>query len=146
MHSHPDPLPPPPQELAGVESMKQKHQTCRDIIRQFEETAANLEANIATAKREVSHSAEQIIAVVHEREREAVTTLENTRVSQMQKMNAVRKQVQRLEKQIKQAVDFASELVQRSSNADIIANRNNLQERFKDSLKLNFPLFLLVRL
>ena len=126
--------------------MKQKHQTCRDIIRQFEETAANLEANIATAKREVSHSAEQIIAVVHEREREAVTTLENTRVSQMQKMNAVRKQVQRLEKQIKQAVDFASELVQRSSNADIIANRNNLQERFKDSLKLNFPLFLLVRL
>ena len=72
--------------LAGVESMKQKHQTCRDIIRHFEETAANLEANIATAKRQVSQSAEQMIAVIHEREREAITTLENTRVSRMQKL------------------------------------------------------------
>ena len=72
--------------LAGVESMKQKHQTCRDIIRQFEETAANLEANMATAKRQVSQSAEQMITVIHEREREAITTLENTRVSRMQKL------------------------------------------------------------
>ena len=125
--------------LTGVESMKQKHQTCRGIIRQFEEKAANLEANIATAKRQVSQSAEQMIAVVHEREREAIITLENTRVSRMQKLNAVKKQVQQLEKQIKQAADFASELVQRSSNADIIANRNNLQERFKELSKTQFP-------
>ena len=40
--------------LAGVESIKQKHQICSDIIRQFEDTAASLEANIATAKRQVS--------------------------------------------------------------------------------------------
>ena len=58
--------------LAGVKSMKQKHQTCREIIRQFEETAANLEANIATAKRQVSQSAEQMIAVIHERERKEI--------------------------------------------------------------------------
>ena len=121
--------------LARVESMKQKHQTCRDIMRQFEETAANLEANIATAKRQVSQSAEQMIAVVYERERESITMLENTRVSRMQKLNAVKKQVQRLEKQIKQAAEFATELVQRSSNADIVANRNNLLERFKELAK-----------
>ena len=125
--------------LAGVELMKQKHQTCREIIGQFEETAASLEANIATAKRQVSQSAEQMIAVVHEREREAITTLEKTRVSRMQKLNAIKEQVQRLEKQIKQAAEFASELVQRSSNADIIANRNNLQERFKKLAKTQFP-------
>ena len=125
--------------LAGVESMKQKHQTCRDIIRQFEETAANLEANIAIAKRQVSQSAEQMIAVIHEREREAITTLENTSVSRMQKLNAVKKQVQQLEKQIKQAAEFASELAQRSSSADIIGNRKNLQERFEELRKTKMP-------
>ena len=125
--------------LAGVESMEQKHQTCRDIIRQFEETVANLEANIATAKRRVSQSAEQMIAVIHEREREAVTTLENTLVSRMQKLDAVKKQVQQLEKQIKQAAEFASELAQRSSSADIIGNRKNLQERFEELRKTEMP-------
>ena len=125
--------------LAGVESMKQKHQTCRGIIRQLEETAANLEANIATAKRQVSQSAEQMIAVIHEREREAITTLENTRVSRMQKLDTVKKQVQQLEKQIKQAAEFASELAQRSSSADIIGNRKNLQERFEELRKTEMP-------
>ena len=121
--------------LARVESMKQKHKTCRDNIRQFEETATNLEANIATAKRQVSQSAEQMIAVIREREREAITTLENTRVSRMQKLDAVKKQVQQLEKQIKQAAEFASEVAQRSSSADIIGNRKNLQERFEELRK-----------
>ena len=125
--------------LAGVESMRQKHQTCRGIIRQFEDTAANLEANIATAKRQVSQSTEQMIAVIHEREREAITTLENTRVSRMQKVDAVKKQVQQLEKQIKQAAEFASELVQRSSSADLIGSRKNLQERFEELRKTQMP-------
>ena len=125
--------------LAGVESIKQKHQMCSDIIPQFEETAANLEANIATAKRQVSQSAEEMIAVIREREREAITTLENTRVSRMQKLDAVKKQVQQLGKQIKQAAEFASELVQRSSSADIIRNRKNLQERFEELRKTQMP-------
>ena len=125
--------------LEGVESMKQKHQTCRDIIRQLEETAANLEANIATAKQQVSQSAEQMIAVIREREREAITTLENTRVSRMQKLDAVKKQVQQLEKQIKQAVEFASELAQRSSSADILGKRKNLQQRFEELRKTQMP-------
>ena len=125
--------------LEGVESMKQKHQTCRDIIRQLEETAANLEANIATAKHQVSQSARQMIAVIREREREAITTLENTRVSRMQKLDAVKKQVQQLEKQIKQAAEFASELAQRSSSADILGKRKNLQERFEELRKTQMP-------
>ena len=125
--------------LAGVESIRQKHQMCSDIIPQFEETAANLEANIARAKRQVSQSAEQMIAVIREREREAITSLENTRVSRMQKLDAVKKQVQQLEKQIKQAAKFASELAQRSSSADIIGNRKNLQERFEELRKTQMP-------
>ena len=125
--------------LAGVKSMKQKHQTCRDIIRQFEETVANLEANIATAKRQVSQSAEQMIAVIHERERKEITSLENTRVSRMKELDAAKKQVQQLEKQIKQAAEFANELSQRSSSADIIGNRKNLQERFEELGKTQMP-------
>ena len=125
--------------LARVESMKEKHQTCRDIIRQFQETAVNLKANIATAKRQVSQSAKQMIAVIHEREREAITMLENTRVSRMQELDAVKKQVQQLEKQIKQAAEFASELTLRSSSADIIENRKNLQERFEQLRKTEMP-------
>ena len=125
--------------LAGVESIKQKHQMCSDIIPQFEETAANLEANIATAKRQVSQSAEEMIAVIREREREAITTLENTRVSRMQKLDAVKKQVQQLGKQIKQAAEFATELAQRSSSADIIGNRKNLQGRFEELRKTQMP-------
>ena len=125
--------------LAGVESMTQKHQTCRDIIRQFEETAANLEANIAIAKRQVSQSAEQMIASIHEREREAITTLENTYLSRMQKLDAVKKQVQQLERQIKQAAEFATELAKRSSSANIIGNRKNLHERFEELRKTEMP-------
>ena len=125
--------------LVGVELMMQIQQNCRDFIRHFEETAANLEANIATAKRQVSQSAKQMIAVIHEREREAITTLENTRVSRMQKIDKVKKQVQQLEKQIKQAAEFASELAQRSSSADIIGNRKNLQERFEELRKTEMP-------
>ena len=125
--------------LAGVESMTQKHQTCRDIIRQFEETAANLEANIAIAKRQVSQSAEQMIASIHEREREAITTLENTYLSRTQKLDAVKKQVQQLERQIKQAAEFATELAKRSSSANIIGNRKNLHERFEELRKSEMP-------
>ena len=125
--------------LEGVESMKQKHQTCRDIIRQLEERVANLEANITIAKRQVSQSAEQITALIREREREAITTLENTRVSRIQELDAVKKQVQQLEKQIKQAAEFASELAQKTSSADIIGNRKNLQERFEELRNTEMP-------
>ena len=125
--------------LAGVEFMNHKQECCRELILQCEETVANLEANIASAKSQVSQSAKQLIAVIHEREREAITILDNTRVSRMQKLDAVKKQVQQLEKQIKQAAEFASELAQRSSSADIIGNRRNLQERFEELRKTQLP-------
>ena len=51
----------------------------------------------------------------------------------------MKKQVQQLEKQIKQAAEFASELAQRSSSADIIGNRKNLQERFEELRKTQMP-------
>ena len=87
----------------------------------------------------MSQSAEQMIALIREREREAITTLENTRVSQMQELNAVKKQVQQLERQIEQAAEFASELAQRSSSAELIGTRKNLEERFEELGKTQLP-------
>ena len=80
-----------------------------------------------------------MIAVIHEREREEITSLEKTRLSRMKQLDATKKQVQQLEKQIKQAAEFASELVQRSSSADIIGNRENLLERFEELGKTQMP-------
>ena len=125
--------------LKGVELVNQKQECCRERIRQCEETFANLEANIATAKRQVSQSAEQMIAVIHELERAAINTLEKTRVTRVEKLNAMKTQLRQLEKQIKPAAEFATELAQRSSSADIIGNRKNLQERFEELLKTQFP-------
>ena len=127
--------------LAGAELMKQKHEACSDVIRQFEEIVASLETNIAAAKRQVSRAAEQMIAAIHESEREAITTLENTRLSRMEKLNAAKKQVEMLKKQINRAAEFANDLAQRSSSADIMQNKRNLEERFDELDKSALPAF-----
>ena len=125
--------------IAGAELMKEKKKVCSDAIRKFEETTLRLETNFTAAKQEVSQAAEQIIAKIREREREAITTLENTRVSRMEKLNAVTKQVQSLAKQLDQAVEFANNLLQRSSSSDIMQSKKNLEQRFQDLNKTPVP-------
>ena len=107
------------QVMAGTKLMKEKNKTCIDVIGKLDQTVLNLETNIATTKREVSQVAEQMITKIREREREAITALEITRVSRTEKLNSVKTQVQSLVKQINQAIEFADNLVQRSSSADI---------------------------
>ena len=123
--------------MAGTELMKGKGNICSDVIREFEETILSLETNISTAKREVSETAEQIITKVREREREAITALENTRVSRTEKLNSLKTEVQSLAKQINQAIEFAEYLVQRSSSSDILQSKKSLEKRFDDLVDLN---------
>jgi len=52
---------------------------------------------------------------------------------------SLKKIVQQLEKQIKQAAEFATELAQRSSSAGIIGNRKNLEGRFEELGKTQLP-------
>ena len=118
--------------MAGAELMQEKRKVCSDAIRKFEEVTVKLETNITAAKREVSQAAEQMIAKIREHEREAITTLENTRVSRMEKLNSVSKQNQSLIKQLGQAVEFANNLIQRSSSSDIMQSKKNLEQRFQD--------------
>ena len=125
--------------MAGAELMKEKSKVCSDVIREFEQTAANLEVNITAAKRKVSQAAELLIAKIREREREAITDLEKTRVSRKEKLDAAKTQVRSLAKQFNQAVEFASNLVQRSSSSDLMQSKTNLQQRFEELNKTPVP-------
>ena len=118
--------------------MKEKNIDCIDVIRGIWKTAAGLETNFTAAKRQVFVAAEQMIATIQERERQAIAALEKTRVSRMEKLEAAKNQAQLLAKQINQAAEFTSDLVQRSSSSDIIQSYKSLQERFEELSKIQF--------
>ena len=126
--------------LARAELIKQKSNVCSDAIHKTEETAAKLETNIASTKREVSQAADQMVAKIRERERENITALENTRVARAEKLNSTKKQVQSLAKQLDQAVEFTNNLVQRSSSSDIMQSKKTLELRFEDLDKTQIPI------
>ncbi|XP_078346217.1 E3 ubiquitin-protein ligase TRIM45-like [Oculina patagonica] len=125
--------------MAGVELMKEKRKVYSDVMRQLEETASKLEASVIIAMREISQSAEQMIATIREREEEAITALRNTRGSRTEKLDGAKQQVQSSTKRIDQAVEFANNLVQGSSSADIIQSKKRLEQRFKDLNKSPVP-------
>ena len=125
--------------VAGAELMKRKRNVCSEVLREFEQTDVNLETNITAAKHKVAQVAERMVAKIREREREAITALENTRVSTKEKLNSAKTQVQSLAKQINQAVKFANYLVQRSSSSDIMESRKSLEQRFEDLDKTPLP-------
>ena len=125
--------------LQRAELIKEKGNDCSAAIREFEETESQLEANITAAKRDVSQAADQMVAKIRERERETITALENTHVSRVEKLNSAKTQVQSLAKQINQAVEFANNLVQRSSSSDIMQSKESLEQRFEDLNKTPVP-------
>ena len=118
--------------MAGTELMKEKGKICGDVFREIEQTIRVLDTNISIAKREISQAVELIIAKTREREREALETLENTRTSKTEKLNTVKTQLQSLGKQINQAIEFAENLVQRSSRSDILQSKKSLERRFEN--------------
>ncbi|XP_078369637.1 E3 ubiquitin-protein ligase TRIM45-like [Oculina patagonica] len=124
---------------AGVELMKEKIKVHSDVMRQLEETASKLEANVTAAIREVIQAKEQVIAKIQELEQEAITALKKTRGSRMEKLGCVKKQVQSSTKRINQAVEFAISLVQGSSSLDIMRSKENLKQRFEDLNKTPVP-------
>ena len=119
--------------------MKQKRKVYTDLMREVEGTTSRLEANIIKAIAEVSQAANQMIAKIREREREAITELRNTGVTKTEKLDSVNKQTQSSIKQIDQAVEFARNLVQRSSSSDIMQSNKNLGQRFEDLNKTAMP-------
>ena len=128
-----------PNIMSGAEMINERVSELSEVIRQFEETASKLEKNVATAKREVSQAAGQMIEVIREREREAITSLETTRVTRLERINSAIQEAQFLVKQMKQAVEFAKNLTERSSSSDIMRNKETLKQRFEVLRELEVP-------
>ena len=117
--------------LTRTEVLKTKTKVFGDTIREYEQRVLELETNLTNAKREVSKAAEQMIAKIREDERRIITALENTRASRADKLNSAKAQVQSLLKQFNQAIEFAENLIQRSSSSDILQSKNYLENRFE---------------
>ena len=117
--------------LTRTEVLKGRTKIFSDVIREFEQTAVDLEANTTDLKREVSQATEQMIAKIRENERQIITALENTRESKEDRLNSAKAQVQFLLKQINQAIEFAENLIQRSSSSDVMQTKNHLEQRFE---------------
>ena len=115
--------------LTRTEVLKTKTKVFGDTIREYEQTVLELETNLTNAKREVSKAAEQMIAKIREDERRIITALENIRASRADKLDSAKAQVQSLLKQINQAIEFAENLIQRSSSSDIMQSKNYLKQR-----------------
>ena len=125
--------------LTRTEVLKTKTKVFGDTIREYEQTVLELETNLTNAKREVSKAAEQMIAKIREDERRIITALENTRASRADKLDSAKAQVQSLLKQINQAIEFAENLIQRSSSSDVMQSKNYLEQRFNHLENTTIP-------
>lgn len=123
--------------ITGIDMIKGKASELSEVIRQFENTICKLEINIATAKCEVTQAAEEMIAKIRERERDAIQSLEVARVTL--KINCSKEEVNSLIKQMNQAVEFADNLVQRCSSSNIMQNKETLNQRFEELREVEVP-------
>ena len=125
--------------LTLAEMMKERITTCDASIRRIEEMEAEMEANVAFSKREVSRAADQIVAKARELESDNITALENTRLLSAEKFNSAKQQIQSFAKQFTQAVDFAQKIVEINSCSDIIKSHKQIASRLKDLDKTPIP-------
>ena len=125
--------------MAEAAATRQNERALKDVIRKFDETISKLETNVAIAKRGISQSAETMITKIREREREAIESVETTRVTRLQKINSAKKKAESLLKQMIQAVEFTQNLVERSSSSDIMQSKEALKHRFQELRYIEMP-------
>ena len=118
--------------LESAKKLKEKTKLYSNAIFKLEQTELELYTNITNAKHEVSQTVEQVIAKIRESEREIITHLENTRESRLEILYSAKTQVQSLLRQINQAVEFAEQLMQKSSSSDIMQSKLKLQQRYNE--------------
>ena len=125
--------------IARAQLVKEKKEVCRGVICEFEKKELELEVNISTAKHKVSQATEQMMEKLCKLEREAITALEKSRLSRVEKLHSGKASVVSLEKQLDQAFAFSNNLVERSSSSDIMQNKRNVEERIEDLIKTTMP-------
>jgi len=80
-----------------------------------------------------------MIEVIRKREREAILSLDTTRLTRLEGINCAIKEAQSLLKQMKQAVEFAKNLTERSSSSDIMRNKETLKHRLEVLREIEVP-------
>ena len=124
--------------IAGAESIKDKIKELNANIRQLEETTSAMESNVMKAKCKVMEAAEQMITQIRAQERELITSIETTRAKRLEQISSAKQNIFPLLKQLNQAVDFADNIVKRSSSTDIMQNKGTLTQRFEE-LRAIYP-------
>ena len=125
--------------LASAELAKEKQKAYEDVIQQFELVAAELEANVAAAKREVSEAAEEMIAAIRERKREADDALDRTLASRTENLRSAKQQAESFANRINQATEFTYDLTHGGSSASVLQNKCSLEKRFDELCKSKVP-------
>ena len=125
--------------MAEAAATRENEKALKDVIRKFEETISKLEANVAIAKRGISQSAETMITKIRECKREAIDSVETTRVTRLEKINLAKEKAESLLKQMIQAVEFTQNLVQKSSSSHIMQNKETLKHRFQELRDIEMP-------
>ena len=125
--------------LEEAAAIKENENALKDVIRKFQETTSKLESNVAIAKRGIAQSAETMITKIRECEREAIDSVETTRATRLEKINSAKEKAESLLKQMIQAVEFAQNLVQRSSSSHIMQNKETLKHRFQELRDIEMP-------
>lgn len=125
--------------LASAELAKEKQKAYEDVIQQFESAAAELEANVAAAKREVSEAAEEMIAAIRKRQREAEDALDRTLASRTENLSSGKQQAESFANRINQAAEFTYDLTHGGSSASVLQNKCSLEQRFDELCKSKMP-------
>lgn len=125
---------------ANAALVRERRTDLKKVLRQIEETELNLERNVASAKAKVIQAAEHMIAQIREREKEAIASLETTRVTRLESINSSKAATDSLVKQMDQVVEFAENLSQRSSSSDVMENKDNLRQKFIELREIEFPI------
>ena len=125
--------------MSTVETIKEKADLFGAELRKLEKTSEDVEMIIAIAKQEVSEATERVITKTRQQEKQLLESLEMTRRRRIKRINSTKQELESLVKQMNEAADFAENLVQRRSAADIIQNKNKLREKLEEFHGVEVP-------
>ena len=125
--------------LSTVQTIKEKANLFRAELRKLEKTSEDVEMIIAIAKQEVSKATEDVITKTQQQEKQLLESLEMTRRRRMERVTSAKQELKSLIKRINQAAEFAENLVQRRSAADIIQNKHILRQKLEELRGVQVP-------
>ena len=125
--------------MSTVQTIKEKANLFRAELRKLEKTSEDVETITAIAKREVSEATERVITRTRHQEKQLIESLEMTRTRRIKRINSAKQELESLVKQMNEAAEFAENLVQRRSAADIIQNKNKLRQKLDELRGVEVP-------